>query len=69
MDNSSVVVTLSPKKKYSSEPLVSKVLALDCVTGTTVPHVTNFINKNPLIKPYLSRYNIIGLTFSYSELF
>lgn len=66
---SSVVVTLSPKKKYSSEPLVSKVLTLDYVTGATIPHVTNFVNKNPLIKAYLSRYDITGLTFNYSELF
>ena len=65
---SSVVITLSPKKKYSSEPLVSKVLELDYVSGATIPHVTNFVNKNPLIKPFLSNYNIISLTFNYSEL-
>lgn len=65
---SSVVVTLSPKREYSSEPLVSKVLELDYVTGSTIPHVTHFINKSPLIKPYLSKYDIISLTFKYFEL-
>lgn len=65
---SSVVVTLSPKRDYSSEPLVSKVLELDYVVGCTIPHVTHFINKSPLIKPYLSKYNVVGLTFKYSTL-
>lgn len=68
---SSVVITLSPKEKYSSEPLVplvSKVLELDYVSGATIPHATHFINKSPLIKPYLSKYDIISLIFKYSEL-
>ena len=65
---SSVVVALSPKREYSSEPLVSKVLELDYVTGSTIPLVTHFINKSPLIKPYLSKYDIVSLTFKYFEL-
>ena len=65
---SSVVITLSPKREYSSEPLVSKVLELDYVSGATIPHAIHFINKSPLIKPYFSKYDIIGLTFKYSEL-
>lgn len=65
---SSVVITLSPKREYSSAPLVSKVLELDYVTGSTIPHVANFVNKNPLIKSYLSKYDIIGFSFKYSEL-
>lgn len=65
---SSVVVTLSPKREFSSEPLVSKVLELDYTTGSTIPLTAHFINKNPLIKPYLSKYDIINLTFKYSEL-
>lgn len=65
---SSVVVTLSPKREYSSEPLVSKVLELDYVAGSTIPLTTHFINKSPLIKPYLSKYDIISFAFKYSEL-
>lgn len=65
---SSVVVTLFPKREYSSESIVSKVLELDYVTGSTIPHATHFINKSPLIKPYLSKYDIVSLTFKYSEL-
>lgn len=65
---SSVVVTLSPKREYSSEPLESKVLGLDCVTGSTILQAIHFVTKNPLIKPYLSKYDIINLTFKYSEL-
>ena len=65
---SSVVVTLSPKKKYSSDPLVSKVIQLDYVTGCTIPQSSHFICKSPLIKPYLSHYNIIGFIFNYSGL-
>ena len=65
---SSVVVTLSPKREYLSEPLVSKVLQLDYVTGCTIPHAVHFVNKSPLIKPYLSKYDIVGLTFKYFDL-
>lgn len=65
---SSVVVTLSPKQEYSSDPLVSKVLELDVVIGSIILHVVHFVNKSPLIKPYLSKYNIISLIFKYSEL-
>lgn len=68
---SSVVITLSPKRECSSEPLVplvSKVLELDYVSGATIPHATHFINKSPLIKPYLSNYNIVCLIFKYSDL-
>lgn len=65
---SSVVITLSPKREYLSEPFVSKVLQLDYVTGCTIPQSTHFINKSPLVKPYLSKYEIVGLTFKYSDL-
>nr|DAI35189.1 MAG TPA: hypothetical protein [Microviridae sp.] len=65
---SSVVITFSPKRECSSEPLVSKVLELDYVTGSTIPHSIHFINKSPLIKPYFLKYDIVSLTFKYSEL-
>ena len=65
---SSVLVVLSPKRECSSDPLVSKVLTLDAVTGCTISHVTHFVNKSPLVKPYLSKYDIIGFMFKYSEL-
>ena len=65
---SSVVVTLSPKREHSSEPLVSKVLELDYVSGSTTTSAVHFINKSPLIKTYFSRYDVISITFKYSEL-
>ena len=65
---SSVVVTLFPRRDHSSESIVSKVLELDYVSGSTIPHATHFINKSPLIKPYLSKYDIVSLTFKYTEL-
>lgn len=65
---SSVLVVLSPKEELSSEPLVSKVINLCVFTGSTIPQVVHFINKSPLIRPYLSKYYITGLTFKYSEL-
>lgn len=65
---SSVVVTLSSKGKHSSEPLVSKVLVLDYVSGSTIPNAIHFISKSPLIKPYFSKYDIVSLTFKYSDL-
>lgn len=65
---SSVVVTLSPKGDCSSEPLVSKVLSLECVSGSTVSHVVHFVSKSPLIRSYLSKYDILSITFKYSEL-
>lgn len=65
---SSIVVTLSPKERCSSDPFVSKVVNVGVVTGSILSHVARFVNESPLIKPYLSRYNIISLTFKYSEL-
>lgn len=65
---SSVVITLSPKREYLSEPLVSKVLQLDYVTGCTISQAVHFVNKSPLIKLYLSKYDIVGFTFKYSDL-
>lgn len=65
---SSVVVTLSPKGDYLSEPLVSKVLQLDYVAGCTILQAAHFVNKSPLIKSCLSKYDIFSLTFKYSEL-
>lgn len=65
---SSVVVTLFPKRDFSSEPLVSKVLALDYVSGSTMSAAIRFVNRSPLITSCLSKYNIIGFTFKYSEL-
>lgn len=62
---SSVVVTLSPKREYSSEPLVSQVLQLDYAAGCTISQAVHFISKNPLIKFYFSKYDIVGLTFKY----
>ena len=65
---SSVLVALSSKEEFSSEPLVSKVINLCVFSGSTIPKVVHFVNKSPLIKPYLSKYNITSLTFKYSEL-
>ena len=65
---SSVLVVLSSKQEFSSEPLVSKVINLCVFTGSTIPQVVHFVNKSPLVKPYLSKYNITSLTFKYSAL-
>ena len=65
---SSVSITFAPKDNYSMEPMVTVVLATDSVTGVTIPHVANYINKNPLVRQYLNKYHIINLTFQYSEL-
>lgn len=65
---SSVVVTLSPKERCSSEPLLSKVINVGVVSGSTLSHVIHFVNESPLIKPCMSRYDVINLTFKYSEL-
>lgn len=65
---SSAVVTFAPKSNYSSESYVTTVLLLDIVVGATVFHVFEYIRKNPLVKSYLNKYNIINLTFQYSEL-
>lgn len=65
---SSVLVVLSSKKEYSSDPLISKVLQLDVATGSAASHAIRFVNNSPLVKPYLSKYNIVSLTFKYSTL-
>lgn len=65
---SSVSITLAPKDFYSTESMLTMVLAIDHVVGVTVSHVVNYVNKNPLIRQYLNKYHIINLTFQYSEL-
>lgn len=65
---SSVSITFEPKDDYATDPLVSTVLLIDFVTGITIPHVTNYINKNPLVRRYLTKYRIINLSFRYSDL-
>lgn len=65
---SSVLVALSSKDELSSEPLVSKVINLCVFSGSSIPQVVHFVLKSPLIKPYLLKYNITGLTFKFSEL-
>jgi hypothetical protein len=40
---SSVVITLSPKRESSFEPLVSKVLILDYVSGSSVSAAIHFV--------------------------
>lgn len=63
---SSVSVTLCPRD--SSLELKSFVLCLDYNSGCTLSHAVHFVNKSPLVKPYFSKYDIISLTFKYSEL-
>lgn len=65
---SSVVVTLAPKDISSLEPYVTAVLVTDVFVGVTIPHVVEYIRKNPLVKSYLNKYIIVNLTFQYSEL-
>jgi len=65
---SSISVTLSPKNAQEINLMKSFVVSLDYNSGATMPHAVHFINKSPLIKPYLSNYDIISLTFNYSEL-
>ena len=65
---SSISVTLSPKSVQGIGLMKSFVISLDYNSGSTMPHAVHFVNKSPLIKPYLSNYNIVCLTFNYSEL-
>ena len=65
---SSVSVTLSPKIVQEIGPMKTFVVSLDCNSGATMLHAVHFVNKSPLIKPYLSNYNIVCLVFKYSEL-
>lgn len=65
---SSVAITFAPKNNYSQESMTTIVLLLDAFVGVTIPHVANYINKNPLVRRYLNKYHIINLTFQYSEL-
>lgn len=65
---SSVSVTLSPKAIQEIDLMKTFVVSLDYNSGATVTHAVHFVNKSPLVKPYLSKYNIICLVFKYSEL-
>lgn len=65
---SSVVITFAPKNNCSLESYATTVLTMDSVVGITIPHVVEYIRKNPLVKSFLNKYIIINLTFQYSEL-
>ena len=65
---SSISVTLSPKTVQEIDPMKSFVISLDYNSGSTMPHAVHFVNKSPLVKPYLSNYDIVCLIFNYSEL-
>lgn len=61
---SSVAVTCS-----SDADLIVSSLALDHFAGCTLSHAVSYVLKNPIVKSCLKRrYNIINLTFQYSEL-
>lgn len=65
---SSVSVTLSPRAVQKVDLMKTFVVSLDYNSGATMPHAVHFVNKSPLIKPYLSNYDIVCLVFKYSEL-
>lgn len=63
---SSVSVTFLSKDNL---PLCSTSLALDYVSGCTLPHALDFVYKNPIIKSYLRNgCYILNLTFKYSKI-
>lgn len=63
---SSICVVLSPKD--SSAGLMSVVLGLNPVSGSTILQAVHFVTKSPLVKRALSKYVISDLTFNYSNL-
>ena len=65
---SSLVVTLSPKTIQEKGTMKSLVISLDFMSGSTILHSVNYVCKHPLIKGLLPNYNIVNLTFKYSEL-
>lgn len=63
---SSVGVILTPKD--SSAGLMSVVLGLDPVSGSTILQAVHFVSKSPLVKRLFPDYVISNLTFKYSNL-
>lgn len=53
----------------SDPSLVTTSLSLDHLVGCSLFHAMAFIEKNPIVKSYLTKkYRIIGLIFNYSTL-
>nr|DAF67567.1 MAG TPA: hypothetical protein [Microviridae sp.] len=68
---SSVVVVLSLKTVKAVKdmiPMKSFVISLTFISGSTLSHAVNFVSRHPLIKGLLRDYEIINLTFNYSDL-
>jgi len=63
---SSIVVVFSSEV----DPLMlSASIHLDHVSGCSLLHAMEFVNKNPIVKSYLkNKYRIINLMFKYSSL-
>lgn len=63
---SSIVVVFSSEKEPS---MLSTTVYLDHVSGCSLLHAMEFINKSPMVKFYLNnKYYIINLTLKYSLL-
>ena len=67
---SSVSITFAPRQGqgHFSVPLSVLVITTDSVVGSTIPHVIEYLSKNPLVKSYRNRFVIVNLTFQYSEI-
>lgn len=62
---SSVSLVFSSENDFSMQ---SVSLCLTPVSGCTLSHVVEFINKNPIVRSYLrNKYRIVNLTIKYSS--
>lgn len=64
--SSATVIFLT--KSVGEKRLSSVTVYIGPNSGCTLPHATEFLYKNPVIKFNLRDSNILSITFNYSEL-
>ena len=66
--SSATVIFVSKSKAIDRNRLASVTVCVDHNSGCTVSGVFEFLRKNPIVKANLRDYNILSVTFNYSEL-
>lgn len=65
---SSVTIVMTSKISSVSTRDFCESIQIDPQLGSSHLHVVEYLKKHPLLKKYYKDYNILSLTFKYSEL-
>lgn len=64
----SCATVIFTSKSVDNKNLSSVTIHIDPSAGCTVSHAFEFICKNPIVKSNLRGFNILNITFNYSNI-